>query len=108
MLNKARFFLSLLLISALYTQTALSQYYTLGNDPFRARWRQITSEHYKIIYPEETDSLARLYLYTLEKVRPTVMSELNIDPRPIPVVLHPYTGDMGAETYGPVLISRPV
>ena len=102
MLNKARFFLSLLLISALYTQTALSQYYTLGNDPFRARWRQITSEHYKIIYPEETDSLARLYLYTLEKVRPTVMSELNIDPRPIPVVLHPYTTQSnGVVTWAP-------
>ena len=99
MLNKARFFLSLLFLSVLSSQTALCQYYTLGNDPFRARWRQISSEHYSIIYPEETDSLARLYLYTLEKVRPTVMSELNIDPRPIPV---------GAETYGPVLISQPV
>ena len=73
MLNKARFFLSLLFLSVLSSQTALCQYYTLGNDPFRARWRQISSEHYSIIYPEETDSLARLYLYTLEKVRPTVM-----------------------------------
>ena len=86
MLNKARFFLSLLLISALYTQTALSQYYTLGNDPFRARWRQISSEHYKIIYPEETDSLSAASLHYAEQ----------------------RSGDMGAETYGPVLISRPV
>ena len=102
MLNKARLILSLLLLSVLSSQTALCQYYTLGNDPSRARWRQITSAHYKLIYPEETDSLARLYLYTLEKMRPAVMSELNIDPRPIPVVLHPYTTlSNGVVTWAP-------
>ena len=102
MLNKARFFLSLLFLSVLSSQTALCQYYTLGNDPFRARWRQISSEHYSIIYPEETDSLARLYLYTLEKMRPAVMSELNINPKPIPAVLHPYTTlSNGVVTWAP-------
>lgn len=83
--------------------TALhSQYYTLGNDPSRARWRTITSKHYRLIYPEETDSMARLYLYTLEKVRPAVMSQLNINPRRIPVILHPYiTTSNGVVTWAP-------
>lgn len=74
----------------------------MGNDPARARWRTISSEHYRLIYPEETDSIARLYLYTLEKVRPAVMSQLEIDPRPIPVILHPYTTQSnGVVTWAP-------
>lgn len=91
MLHLTRPFLVFFLLLILTGTTAYGQYYTLGNDPARARWRTITSEHYKIIYPQETDSIARLYLYTLEQVRPRVMAPLNIDPRPIPVILHPYT-----------------
>ena len=89
MLHLTRPFLVFFLLLILTGTTAYGQYYTLGNDPARARWRTITSEHYKIIYPQETDSIARLYLYTLEQVRPRVMAPLNIDPRPLPVILHP-------------------
>ena len=102
MLSRTRIFLFLLFLTLLSSQNALCQYYTLGNDPSRARWRQISSEHYKIIYPEETDSLARLYLYYLEKERPAVMHELDISPKPIPVVLHPYTTQSnGMVTWAP-------
>lgn len=102
MLQLTRFILTVLVLVLLSAVGLYGQYYTLGNDPARARWRTITSEHYKLIYPAETDSMARLYLYTLEKVRPAVMSQLDIDPRPIPVILHPYTTQSnGVVTWAP-------
>lgn len=91
MLHSTKTILTVVLLIFLTVNAVHGQYYTLGNDPARARWRTLSSEHYRLIYPEETDSIARLYLYTLEKVRPAVMSQLEIDPRPVPVILHPYT-----------------
>ena len=91
MLNLRRLILSTIILTALTSATLHGQYYTLGADPGRARWMSITSDHYRIIFPEETDSMARVFLYTLEKMRPAVMAGLDISPRPIPVVLHPYT-----------------
>lgn len=70
---------------------ANAQYYSFGADPARAKWSFIRSEHFKLIYPSETDSLARVYLGNLEKARATVNEPMLIDTKPIPVVLHPYT-----------------
>ena len=102
MLHLTKPILSTLLLILLSAGVLHGQYYTVGNDPTRARWRMIQSENYKLIYPEETDSLARVYLYTLEKVRPRVMAGLDIDPDPIPVILHPYTTQSnGVVTWAP-------
>ncbi|HIZ86642.1 MAG TPA: hypothetical protein IAC03_00550 [Candidatus Coprenecus pullistercoris] len=101
-MNRTLLFLSTLLLTVISAQTAYCQYSTSGSDPGRARWRTISSDHYRLIYPEETDSIARVYLRTLERVRPAVMSELNIDPKPIPVILHPYTTlSNGVVTWAP-------
>lgn len=111
MKSNIRLFLHIIIIAVLSVQTVKGQYFTLGNDPGRAKWLSISSRHYRIIYPEETDSMARAYLYTLEKVRPAVMSELNINPKPIPVIIHPYTTmSNGVVTWAPKrmdLISSP-
>lgn len=89
---KMKFKLSIAsIIFFLFSIPSLAQYSTLGNDPLRANWRQIKSEHYTLIYPQETDSIARRYLYLLEKWRPAVMEPLKISPKRIPVVLHPYS-----------------
>lgn len=78
----------LVLVSSVYGR---AQFATLGSDPARAKWRQIQSENYTVIYPQEIDSLARRYLYLLETWRPKVMEPLQISPKRIPVVLHPYS-----------------
>lgn len=70
---------------------ASAQFYTFGSDPSSAKWNQIRSEHYKLVYPQEIDSMAREYLRTLEKYRDAVNEPLKIDPKPIPVILHPYS-----------------
>ena len=67
-----------------------AQYYTLGNDPYK-KWRQIHTEHYKIVYPAEIDSLARVFAANIESVRSEVMRPLDIDPAPISVILHSFS-----------------
>ena len=103
MLNRTRLILAAIFtLSVISSSSLYGQYYTAGNDPTRVRWRMIRSEHFRMIYPAEIDSLARVYLYTLENIRPRVTASLNIDPRPIPVILHPYTTQSnGVVTWAP-------
>lgn len=103
MLNRTRLILAAIFtLSVISSSSLYGQYYTAGNDPTRVRWRMIRSEHFRMIYPAEIDSLARVYLYTLENIRPRVTASLNIDPTPIPVILHPYTTQSnGVVTWAP-------
>lgn len=85
------FFIFIFSLLACTCRTAYSQYYTLGSDPGRVRWSFIETENFKLIYPTETDSLARVYLSYLEGRRNAVNFPLDINPRKMPVILHPYT-----------------
>ena len=80
-----------LLFILLYQERGFAQFTSLGTDPSSAKWLELKSEHYTMIYPEEVDSLARKYLFLLEDGRDNILSGLRIDPKPIPVILHPYT-----------------
>ena len=79
------------LLLALAPLPLRAQFYSFGAEPSGVRWRQIRSEHFRLIYPEETDSLARTYLMMLEKQRPLVNAPVKIDTKPLPVILHAYT-----------------
>jgi len=70
---------------------ATAQYYTLGNDPANVKWSIMRGDTYKIIYPQQTDSLARRYLYLFEKHRHTNLAGLRIESPKMPIILHPYT-----------------
>lgn len=81
---------------------ASAQYYQMGNDPAGQKWNIIKSENYKLIYPREQDSLARLYLWHLETKRESVFSPLHISPRRIPVIMHGHTTmSNGVVTWAP-------
>ena len=80
-----------LLFILLYQERGFAQFTSLGTDPSSAKWLELKSEHYTMIYPEEVDSLARKYLFLLEDGRDNILSGLRIDPKPIPVILPPYT-----------------
>ena len=67
-----------------------AQFYSAGTSPSLKKWSHIKTDHYNLIYPTETDSLARVYLRNLETVRPWVMEALKIDPKRIDVILQPY------------------
>ena len=80
----------ILLIGLILTQKAEAQFFTLGSDPGTAVWRIIKTDHYSLIYPKEIDSLARIYLYEMERIRDKVNEPMMTNPERIPVILHPY------------------
>lgn len=80
-----------ILIAVSLSVTADAQYYLSGSNPADTKWMQIGSKHYSIIYPRETDSVAREYLWLLESNYNAVNSGLLISPKKLPVVLNPYT-----------------
>ncbi|HKM12973.1 MAG TPA: hypothetical protein PL115_04465 [Bacteroidales bacterium] len=88
-----RFALPALLFAVLLLSQnrAAAQYYTLGNDSASAKWSVIQGDTYKVIYPQQTDSLARRYLYLFEKLRHTNLTGLKIESPKMPIILHPYT-----------------
>jgi hypothetical protein len=75
----------------IFFQPASAQYFTIGSDPETAKWMELKSDNFSIIYPLETDSLARKYLYQFEKTIKNSLVGLKIDPPHVPLVLHPYT-----------------
>ncbi len=81
----------LLIFTLLFCTPILAQYYYTGDSPASIKWRQISGENYKVIFPEEIDSLARRYLWLLENNRNNVMAGLNINPKKFPVIIHPHT-----------------
>ncbi|MHC1779932.1 MAG: hypothetical protein AB9922_06815 [Bacteroidales bacterium] len=81
----------ILAVNIFVTKTCYSQFFSMGTDPSRVRWRYIETPNYKVIYPEEIDSLAKRYTYLLEALKSPVLSSLNINPEKFDVVLHPYS-----------------
>jgi len=87
----------------LTTVPASAQYVLSGSDPASLRWSRLKGEHFDIIYPTSIDSLARVYLYSLEKTRGIDLEGLrNIETPHMPVILHPYNMySNGSVTWAP-------
>lgn len=102
-MKKGRHFLLFIFLVTCISRVPLwGQYFTIGDDPGKAKWRQIKTENYIFIYPEEIDSLARRYATHFETNRARVMEPLDINPKRIPVVFHPYyTRSNGVVTWAP-------
>ncbi len=83
--------LAAIIIILLTANIVEAQFYLTGEDPARAKWNQIATPNYKVIYPQGTDSLAHRYARLLEGERAGVMAGVMANPKPIPVVLHPFT-----------------
>ena len=89
--------------------TAKAQFYTHGADPSYLKWYSTESEHYKIIFPQGADSLARVYGTLLEQFREPIGHSIGRTPgdrprgRKMPVVLHthnPYSN--GSVAWAPM------
>ncbi|MBE0663265.1 MAG: hypothetical protein IH597_12470 [Bacteroidales bacterium] len=68
-----------------------AQYYTYGQDPASQRWRQLRTNHFRLIYPEAWESQVQKQAQFLEAIREPLSSSLNSNPKPIPVVLRNQT-----------------
>ena len=83
--------------------SAKGQFYSYGDDPGNARWSQISTASYRIVYPKGIDSLARQYALTLEKYYGPVGLSIGYTPnqsykRKMPVILHPYSSTANGMT----------
>lgn len=94
--------LTLMLMPAL----SHAQFYVTGDDPGKAKWYSIETDHFKVIYPEGADSLARVYAGKIEKYRIPVSLTTGYaagdgDGRKMPVVMHAYNAANGSVAWAP-------
>ncbi len=69
---------------------AQSQFADYGADPARYKWNYVDLPHYKLIYPQGTDSMAYKYALYLENIYPHIQKSISMPLKRIfPVVLHP-------------------
>jgi hypothetical protein len=86
---RKQFYFSVLLLA--FVGNLKAQYVDYGEDPARLRWRQINTEHYRVIYPAGNETRANLYANILESVYPHIRNTLSAKRSSVvPVVLHPY------------------
>jgi len=65
-----------------------AQYYSLGQDPASIRWRQINTDHFRIIYPENFEGNAQYLTNLFEFVYKHGTTSLNHRPAKVPVIIH--------------------
>ena len=98
--------LFILIVSALLPVSAAAQFYTYGADPSSVKWSQIKTDHFKMIFPQGMDSLARDYLCAMEMMRPAVNGPMLLNTHRIPVVMHPYTTlSNGSVSWAPKVVN---
>ncbi len=96
----------LVLASILLLQPAYAQFYVTGDDPGKARWNSIETENFKVIFPEGTDSLARIYARKIEQYRiPVSLTSGYVSGegkgKKMPVVIHAYNAANGSVAWAP-------
>lgn len=107
MTSPLRAFSAAAILLFLYCLGTSAQFYTGGADPARLKWFSISSEHYKIIYPEGADSLAGAYCRYLEHYRLSESASSGLTPgegyrHKTPVILHTHHGiSNGVVTWAP-------
>ena len=79
------------LLFVIVVNTANAQFFQTGQDPSQIRWRQINTDNFQIIYPEEFDKEAQRLTFVLSKVYEYGTKTLNYHPGKISVVLHTRT-----------------
>ncbi len=71
--------------------TSLAQYYIRGQDPASIRWKQIHTEHFRLIFPEDYEERATYVADLLEFIHEPASASLGHRPRKVPVILHNQT-----------------
>ncbi|MDR2563316.1 MAG: hypothetical protein LBC98_05170 [Prevotellaceae bacterium] len=75
----------------LITNAIYAQFVDYGSDPARLKWREINTEHYRVIYPSENSNQAHRYAILLETIYPHERKTMKTKRSSrIPVIIHPY------------------
>jgi hypothetical protein len=75
----------------LFLPKANGQYFQTGQDPSRIKWKQINTNNFQVIYPEEFERQAQRVSFVLEKAYGYGSNTLNFKPRKVSVILHTQT-----------------
>lgn len=92
-------------LTAAITVSAHAQFTVVGGERARVKWMYTETPDYRVIYPVGMDSLAFRYGTLLQQYRFDVGRSAGFLPnqyftRPMPVVLHPFTGDANGMVTG--------
>jgi len=79
------FFLLVFILSA---QVTHAQYFSTGQEPASIRWRQIKSEHTRLIYPDYYEQQARKLLTYMDSTYVYVGNSLDYHPKPVSLIMH--------------------
>lgn len=95
-------FLACLLVPSL----AQAQFFVTGDDPERLKWSYIDTDNFRVIYPVESDSLARKYAFKLEQYKIPVSRSTGYiagegDGKLMPAILHTYNAANGSVAWAP-------
>lgn len=85
---------------------ASAQFYVTGDDPGKLKWSYIETDHFRIIYPNGTDSLAKVYGTDLEHFYTPLSRTSGYLPngnfgKKMPVMIHAYNGANGSVAWAP-------
>ena len=86
-----KYYLGFWAILWLFSLHAEAQYFSTGQDPASIKWRQINTDYFQIIYPEEYENKAQQVAFVFEKVYEYGSKSLDHNPKKISVVLHSHT-----------------
>ena len=99
-------YIKLIILFIFIPLTASAQFFVTGDDPGRLKWNYMDTESYRVIYPQGTDSLARVYARKLEKYKVPVSRTSGYitgqgDGKIMPVVMHTYNDANGSVAWAP-------
>ena len=67
---------------------SVAQYYSTGQEPASIRWKQIKTEHVKLIFPDYYEARARKLVSFLDSTYAYSGTSLDYSPKRIPVIMH--------------------
>ncbi len=70
---------------------AKAQFFAAGEDPFSISWRQIHTENFQVIFPEEYEEQAKYITDVLEWSYQNATESLDHSPRKVSVIIHNQT-----------------
>ncbi len=83
--------LFLIILILIISNFAKAQYFQTGQDPSSIHWKQINTENFQIIYPEEFENQAQRVALLLNRVYDYGTKTLDFRPRKVSVILHTRT-----------------
>ena len=86
------------IVLILFPAILFGQYFNLGQDPASLKWRQIETDHFRLIYPENFEHKAQKMMPALNFANANATKTLAYAPKQVPFVIHNYNTISNAVT----------